>query len=348
MSAARTHVSNDQLELLSRLVAACGPSGQEEPVRQIVEPAAAPFARSVKTDALGNLLVHCGNPDGKRVLVAAHMDEIGIIVTHIDDQGFLRFAPLGGMSPQVLLGQRMQFANGTVGVVGIEHDENMKEPKLERMFVDIGAQSAAEAQEAVQLGDAATFAGGLSVAGDQLVGKALDDRLGCWVALQALQRLHAEAASLHHHVTFAFTVQEEVGLRGAGPAAYAMEPAVGLAIDVTPTGDTPKSRHLPVALGKGVAIKVIDRSLICHPGLRRLLIDTAVQNNIAHQHEVLPYGGTDAGPIHLSRGGVPSGVLSLPIRNLHTPGERARLSDAMAAVDLLVAVLKTPLAFAAA
>src|SRR5690606_33596524 len=166
------------------------------------------------------------------------------------------------------------------------------------------------------------------------------DRIGCAVLVQVLRELAQQPSP--HQVYAVFTVQEEVGLRGAGPAAYGLEPDLALAVDVTATGDTPKAPTMDVALGKGVAIKVQDRSLIAHWGVKQLLVDTAETHGIPYQLEVLPFGGTDAGAIHLTRAGVPSGVVSVPTRYVHTPAEMVDMRDVDAAVSLLLAVLRTP------
>ena len=325
---------------IARLSEMVGPSGHEEAVRQEIRRQVAPFVDQVVEDPMGNLYAvrrPRGAGSGLKVMLAAHMDEVGIIVTHVDDEGFVRFAPVGGLSASVLVGQQVAFANGTVGVIGVEPLDDPKDLKVERLFVDIGATSRQDALQRVQIGDMAVYRRGASVVGRRMVGKALDDRVGCAVVVEALARL---GDSSPHEVYGVFTVQEEVGARGARPAAYRVAPDVGIAVDVTASADTPKARPLPMALGKGAAIKVKDSSVISHPGLRRLLVQRARQRGIPFQMEVLDRGGTDAGPIHTSREGVPSAVVSIPTRYLHTPGEVIDLDDARAAVDLLVAVLQ--------
>lgn len=318
-----------------------GPSGHEEPVRQSIEAQVRELADEVWVDALGNLFAHRRprGPGGVRVMVAAHMDEIGVMVTHVDENGFLRFAPVGGVSPHVLLGQRLVFPNGAVGVVGSEPVEDIRDLKHDKLFLDIGAASAQEARDRVQVGDMAAYARSVQTLGRRLVGKALDDRVGCAVVLEALDRLGESP----HDIYAVFTVQEEVGTRGARPAAFRVAPEVALAVDVTASADTPKARPLPMALGKGAAIKVKDGSVITHTGLRRLLVERAKSHGIPYQMEVLDFGGTDAGPIHTSRDGVPSAVISVPTRYLHTPAEVVDMADVEAAVQLLVHVLREPI-----
>ncbi|HEY8497744.1 MAG TPA: M42 family metallopeptidase [Limnochordales bacterium] len=327
-------------ERIARLSELSGPAGHEEAVREAIARQVAPLVDETFQDPLGNLYAvrrPRGAGSGVRVMLAAHMDEVGLIVTHVDDEGFLRFAPVGSLSPAVLLGQQVVFADGTVGVIGSEPLEDARDLKVERLFIDIGARGRDEAAARVRVGDMAVYRRAPVVAGRRLVGKALDDRVGCAVVVQALAEL---GPSSPHEVWAVFTVQEEVGARGARPAAYRVAPDVGIAVDVTASADTPKARPLPMALGKGAAIKVKDGSVISHPALRRLLVERARQRGVPFQMEVLDRGGTDAGPIHTSREGVPSAVISIPTRYLHTPAEVIDLDDAQAAADLLVAVLQ--------
>ncbi|MBO8140569.1 MAG: M42 family metallopeptidase [Firmicutes bacterium] len=330
--------------LIAELAPAFGPSGEEGPIRELIAARVRPLVDEVRTDALGNLIaVKRGGASGaRRVMVSAHMDEIGVIVTHIDDDGFLRFAPVGAMRAPVLLGQRVMFDDGTVGTVGSEKLDDPKDLKLDRLFIDIGAASRKEAAERVRIGSMAVYAQDVRAAGRCLTGKALDDRSGCAALIEVMHQLQAEPSP--HDVYFVFSVQEEVGLRGARTAAYAIEPDVAFAVDVTATGDIPKGERLAVKVGGGAAIKIKDRSLITHPRLRRLLIDTAEACGIPYQLEVLPYGGTDAGAVHLTRAGVPSGVISIPTRYLHTPGEMLDPHDVAAAAALLAEALRNPLA----
>jgi len=333
------------LEQLVRAFAqAFGPSGHEDPIRALIRRYVEPLADQVSVDALGNLIAFVrgrGGPGARRVMLAAHMDEIGLMVTHIDDKGFLRFAPIGGHGPATLVGQRVVFADGTAGVIGVEKLDDVKDLKLDRLFIDIGAEDRAAAEGRVQVGSAAVFAREVTAAGSRLTGKALDDRSGCAVLVEVMRHLRAE--SVPHDVYCVFSVQEEVGLRGARTAAYAIAPDLALAVDVTASGDTPKGETLNMQLGKGTAIKVKDNSLIAHPWVRQLLVDAARAHGIPYQMEVLPYGGTDAGAIHLTRSGVPAGALSIPTRYLHTPAEMLDLRDVAATVDLLVTVLRQPL-----
>ncbi|HEY8394305.1 MAG TPA: M42 family metallopeptidase [Thermaerobacter sp.] len=335
------------LERLRRLTETYGPSGREDAVRALIEEEIRPFADEVRVDALGNLIARRA-PRGaagaagasRRVLVAAHMDEIGLIATHIDDNGFIRFDPVGGQDAKVLVGQRVRFENGVIGIIGHEKLEDAKDLKLAKLFIDIGARSGAEARERVRVGDMAVFHRPLERAGDRLIAKAMDDRSGCAVVIEAMSRLESSP----HEIFFVFTVQEEVGLRGARTAAYGVEPDVAVAVDITLAGDTPEPAHrVDVKLGKGPAIKIKDLSVISHPLVRDWMTRAAEGHGIPYQYEVLPIGGNDAGAMQVARAGVPSGTLSIPCRYAHTPVEMVDAGDLENAVRLLVAMLEGPI-----
>jgi len=321
--------------MLGQLTQLFGPSGSEELVAQFIATQVRPYCDELKTDTLGNLIV-LRHGTGKRIMVAAHMDEIGLMITHIDKEGFLRFAPLGGVRIPNLEGQRVKFANGRIGTIGVEKLDKPTDFKLERLYLDIGVSSREEAEQLVHIGETAVFVGDFIESGSRLISKAFDDRIGCFVAIEALKRTKST-----HELAFVFTVQEEIGTRGAKTAAYALEPDLAIAVDVTATGDTPKAHPMSVNLGSGVGIKVLDRSMITSPQIKRWMADVATDKNIPFQWEVLEYGGTDSGAIHLSRGGVPSGVLSIPTRYVHSPAEMMDKRDVEAAVDLLVALLES-------
>jgi len=273
-------------------------------------------------------------------LVAAHMDEIGLMVTYIEENGFLRFTNLGGIPPGILWGLRVVFADGLVGVIGQEKIEGTRKPDLKQHYIDIGAADREEAQARVKIGDSAVYFAPVYQAGKRLSAKSLDNRIGCVVLLETLKRLGG--LTLPVEVYFAFTVQEEVGLRGARTAAYRLKPDYGLAVDVTRVGDTPEPDFKTgVALGKGPAIKIMDSAVICHPGVTRLMQDVAEKKGIPFQPEVLERGGTDAGAIHLTREGVPSGALSIPCRYIHTPAEMVDLDDVENSIALLTELLKS-------
>lgn len=327
-------------EIIRTLTEAYGPSGDEGQVRALIENMVREVVTEMRTDPLGNLIaLKKGAGGGKRVMIAGHMDEIGLIVTHIDKKGFLRVGRVGGVFAPTLMGGRVRFANGTVGVIGSEKWLRSNDaPKWEEVFIDVGATSPDDAP--VRVGDVACFSRPYEEMGDRLIAKAMDDRAGCAVLVHALRDLGESP----HDVYAVFTTQEEVGTRGALVSAFGIEPEVALAIDVTDTGDVPEAPPMAVDLGAGPAVKVMDRGFLSHPGVKQWMIDGAERLGIPYQREVLQLGSTDARAIQMSRAGVPTGALSLPARYIHSPSEMVDLRDLQGASNLLVGLLKEPIA----
>lgn len=323
-------------ELIKKLTEAYGPSGREEEIKNIIREMVEPLADEITEDSLGNLIVRKKGP-GKKIMVAAHMDELGLMVTFVDDNGFLRFSNVGGISPYILLGERVIFPNGTVGTIGCEKLDNIKDLKFSKLYIDIGASGRKQAEEKVKIGDTAVYLRSFNDLGERIISKALDDRVGCAVLVQTLKEMDAPSNDIY----FVFTVQEEVGVRGARTSAYRVNPDYGLAVDVTRTGDTPESETMAVSLGKGPAVKVKDTLIICHPKVKKIMVDAAEKNNIPYQLEVLERGGTDSGAIQLTREGVPSGVMSIPCRYVHTPSEMVDFNDILNGVRLMKKILNS-------
>ncbi|MCX7921793.1 MAG: M42 family metallopeptidase [Clostridia bacterium] len=322
-------------DLVKKLTGAFGVSGNEEEIRDVIAAEIRPKVDEIKVDALGNLIA-VKKGTGKKIMLAAHMDEIGIMATYIDDKGFIRFSNIGGISQYYALGQRVRFKNGTIGSVFYEEKlDDMKNLKLSKMYLDIGAKSKDEAEKKVKIGDTACFVGEALMQGDMLVSKALDDRSGCAVLVKVIQNMPLT----ENEVYFVFTVQEELGLRGAKTAAYQIKPDIAIAVDVTLTGDTPESNVMEVKCGFGPAIKIKDNSVISHPEVKRLLENSAKELNIPYQFEILEKGGTDAGAIHITAGGVPSGAISIPCRYVHSPVEMVNINDLENSVNLLMKVI---------
>ena len=290
--------------LLEELTKVFGPSGNEDRIRAKIIDEIRPYADSITVDKLGNLIATKIGP-GEKLMLAAHMDEIGVIITNADEKGFLRFSNVGGVSPFTLIGQRVFFANGTTGVFGMEKIDDIKDLKLNKMFIDIGAKSKEKALEKINIGEMGVYNRQFSDAGDHIISNSLDDRAGCAVLIKVLKELKAP----NYNIFVVFTVQEEVGLRGAKTSAYGLEPDLAIAVDVTDTGDTPEASEMAVELGKGPAIKIKDSSVICHPKVKKALIDAAARRNIPFQLEVLEKGGTDTGAIHLTRSGTVRSVI---------------------------------------
>jgi putative aminopeptidase FrvX len=329
-------------DTLKKLVEAYGPSGYEDQTRDLIRDEIKALADEIRVDALGNMIARKGTKgdDGLKIVLSAHMDEIGVMVTHIDKKGFARFTNIGGLSPFTLIGGRVRFADGVIGVIDI--DEGMsawrgKMPDMQKMFIDTGATSPDDAP--IKVGDAAGFIRPMAEAGERVIAKSLDDRIGCVVLIETLRQLKTTP----HEIYFVFSVQEEVGLFGARTSAYGIDPDLGIAVDITATGDMPEATPMMVALGDGPAIKVMDAGMLAHPAVKNLMIERAEAAQIPYQLEVLRGGSTDAAAIQLTRSGVPSGCVSIPCRHVHTPSEMIDLNDAQNAIKLLVEILRQPI-----
>lgn len=333
-------------DLLRALLTTPGPSGSESRVAAVWREAASAFA-AVSTDAMGSSFARvAGKADGPTVAIMGHIDEIGIAVTHVEDSGLLSFAVIGGYNPEVLVAQRVLLLarDGVVpGVIARRRiaPEEMADRgpvKHDDLHVDIGAASAEEARQLVRVGDAGVLAGEpLELPNGRLVSRALDNRLGAYVALEAARRV-AEAGGAAGEVVAVASVQEEIGLFGARASAFGLEPDVAIAVDITPSSDVPGGdprRSGKVGLGDGPAI---DRGPTLNPALTALLLEVAEQEGIQVCFEVSTRAThTDADEIHLSRAGVPTALVSIPIRYAHSPVETAQLSDVEDAVRLVAA-----------
>ena len=325
-------------ELIRRLVETHSPSGAEDRIRDVIRAEVAALADEIRVDPLGSLVVRKrGGDGGKRIVLAAHMDEIGVMVTYIDKEGFVRFTRLGGVQSLTCTGARVIFADGTLGVIGIEgkREDKSKVPTLEQLYIDVSATSREDCP--VQIGDAAVFVRPFTAQGSRLIAKAMDDRIGCAVMIETLRRLQ----DTPHDVYFVFSVQEETTLSGASTSVYGIEPDMAIAVDVTLTGDTPECRPMAVTLGQGPAVKVRDSGMIAHPKVRDLMVQRAKAAGIPHQLEVLQAGTTDAAAMQLVRAGVPAGCLSIPCRYVHSPSEMVDARDVENGVRLLLEVLQT-------
>jgi putative aminopeptidase FrvX len=337
----RTNEVNPFKALIKRLAETYGPAGSEEMIRNLIREEIKQYADELRVDALGNLIAKkrgSGTSPRRKVMLAAHMDEIGVIVTHVDQKGFCRFSALGPLHHLALLGQRVVFANGTIGVIGRERKRaKSKEIEFDRLFIDIGTQGESEAR--VTLGDAASLCGVFVDAGQRLVGKAFDDRIGCAILVETLRHLKKCA----NDVYFVFTVQEQLGSRGATTATFGIQPDLAFVVDVTDTGDTPEAVTMQVALGKGPAIKIKDQGILVSPAMRDILIGAAGQAKVPYQLEVMLHSSTDAEVMQVSREGNLVGALSVPLRYMHTPSEMVDFVDVQNAVLLLLTLLSKPL-----
>jgi endoglucanase len=332
------------IKLLKELTETFGPSGHEANVRAIVRREVETLADEIRVDALGNLIVRRKpskiSGETRKIMIAAHMDEIGLIVSHVDKNGFARFSPIGGVFRKYVLGGRVRFLNGVQGVIGYDRLDNINElPTLDKVYIDVGATSPKDCP--VRIGDVAAFDRPFTELGKRLVAKSMDDRAGVLVAIETLRALKGK--STPHDLYFVFTTQEEVGTRGAGPSAYGVDPDIGIAVDVTPTGDTPNAMKMEMSLGKGPCIKFQDAGSIADPRIVQWMVAAAEKNKIPYQREVLLVGGTDAKAIQSVRAGVPSGCISVPVRYVHSPSEMVDYEDMQNTVKLLTGVLRTPI-----
>ena len=317
----------DILKTFTHLQSVARPSGFESPCAQAIAELAGPYCDEVKIDTLGNVICHKKGP-GKRLMMAAHMDVIGLIITHIDKKGFLRFGGLGGFVPYRLIGARMKLENGMGGSVWCD-EKAMEEKKLEEislndLYLDIGAESEESARKLVQVGDVAMYEGEVQQLGQMVLSPYCDDLIACAALLSAMSQVEKSENDLY----FVFTVQEEVGLRGAATAAYAIDPDFGVCMDVTRTGDNPSEKaKMVVKLGAGPTIKIKDVSLLCNPQVIAHLREAAKEGDVPYQDEVLTAGGTDSAAIQKTRGGVLSGCISIPCRYIHSQNEMVSLKD---------------------
>jgi len=334
------------MDLLKRLSEAAGVPGYEAPVRAIVAEALDGHVDSMEVDALGNLIAH-KKGDGPVVVIAGHMDEIGFLVRHIDEKtGFLRIEPLGGFDPITLVAQRVlvHTENGDlVGCIGrkathiLTPEERKKPLELKDLAVDLGLPTDT-VKEKVSIGDMVTLRQDFIEYGDMVSGKALDDRLGVYIGIEALKRAKNPTCDIY----LVGTTQEEVGLRGAKVAGQTLNPDIGIALDVTIAADTPgvPPQHQVTQLGKGVAIKLKDSASISHPGMVKAMKKLAEENDISYQMEILPRGGTDAGGLQMANDGAAVITLSIPTRYVHSVIETAHKEDIEATINLLAAFLE--------
>jgi endoglucanase len=336
------------MELLKELCEAHGIPGREEAVRELVVREFKSIADEIQVDALGNVIaLKKGNGRGPKVMIAAHMDEIGFLVTHIDEKtGFLRIDPVGGFDPRVLMAQRVVVhADGGnfVGIIGstpvhiLSEEERKKPLEIKDLFIDLGL-SPSEVKKKVRVGDFVTLQQDSIKMGKLFSCKALDDRVGVYVMIEAVKKVKKTTADIYAVAT----TQEEVGVRGARVSSFNVAPDIGIALDVTVASDVPgANEHEHVTkLGGGTAIKVKDSMSISHPKLVKKMREIAEKKKIKYQMEILPRGGTDAAAMQMTREGVASVTISIPTRYLHSVVEAAHVDDIQASIDLLASFLE--------
>ncbi|WP_122090042.1 M42 family metallopeptidase [Halalkalicoccus subterraneus] len=336
-----------EYKLLTRLTEARGVPGYEDRVREIVREELTPHVDAIRTDAMGNVIGTIEGDSEYSVAVAGHMDEIGFMVTHVDDDGFLAVDPLGGFDPRVLKAQRVTVhtpEGDLPGVIGsppphtLDEEERERTPKTEDVRIDLGLDPAA-VEERVSPGDLVTMEQGTELVGEHVTGKAIDNRVSVFALIEAARRIENPQVTIH----FAATVQEEVGLRGARALGVDLDPDLAIALDTTVANDVAgfEEREYVTELGAGAAIKLKDSSVITSPKVHRRLAAVAEESGITHQFEVLPAGGTDTAGFQTPAGAKPVGAISIPTRYLHTVTESAHVEDVEAVIDLLVAFLES-------
>lgn len=323
----------DILKTLKDLNACHSPSGEEADIAELLKTLSWAYVDEMTTDTLGNLIAH-KKGTGPKIMFAAHMDSIGFIITHIDKAGFLRFGKIGGLSPENVLYTPIRFKNGIRGTVCLDQGVEPAKMTLDDLYIDIGAKSPEDAANYVKIGDTAVYDTPSNDAGNCCISPYMDNRISCIAQLMGMEKIQNSRNDLY----FVFTTQEEPGLRGAVPAAFSIDPDYAVVLDVTPADDQLGAKHYgSTKLGGGAAIKVMDTSVICHPQMVKRLSELAITNNIPYQTDVIRRGGTDAGPIHVSRAGVVTGGISIPCRYVHSPQEMADKTDVESCARLIAA-----------
>lgn len=319
---------------LQKLCACPSVSGREDRVRALLTERITPFADEVYTDNLGNLIARKkGAGEGPSVMLCAHMDEIGFFVTFIEESGMIRVATAGGISCVASAYGQVISERGVRGVLVPEGKVKPADLTADKLYIDIGVKSRKEAEKKISVGDFFVAEGGVRrLSGKRVCGRPLDDRVGCATLLAIAEELWQ--TSLAGDVFYVFSVQEEVGCRGARPATFALRPDYALCFDVTGTGDTPGAGTMACSLGGGAAVKIKDNSVICHEEVVTRLCALAKEKGIPYQRELLTYGGTDTSAMQMTGAGSRAGALSIPCRYIHSGVETCDLADAEACAAL--------------
>lgn len=318
------------IELIKKLMNASSVSGREEKIREVIINEIKPYADTVETDNMGNVIARKKGKN-KKIMLCAHMDEIGFFVTCIDKNGFIRVSSVGGILPSSVAYSEVVSENGVYGVLSPEKDDSLK---VENMFIDIGAKTKKQAESKVKIGDFFVVKPSLrKLMNKRYVGRPFDDRIGCAILIEAMKKVKSE-----NDLYFVFSTQEEVGARGAKPAAYAIGADIGIAFDVTRESTKPGSPSMEVEMGKGCAIKIKDSGVIASPTLVKEIREIAVNHKIKYQDEILLSGGTDASPMQVAGRGCRVSAISIPSAYIHTGCEMIDMGDVEEAIKLTVAV----------
>ncbi len=328
-------------DMLQDILMCYGPSGRERRVGELIRSYVAPYADETYFDAMDNLIAVKRGTSGKRVMLSAHMDQIGFIALGADESGFIRVSNVGGINAAISIARRVIFGNGVVGITAKKGyfdlpatGRTSREWNIHDLVIDVGASTREEAEALVPIGEIAVYLTQFTTLGGRFSCGALDNRLSCAIVAEAFIN-----AKSNHDVYAVFTVQEEVGLRGAGVAAYAINPDLAINLDVTLTGDTPHAFPMAVKLGGGPTVKIKDSSVLCQPVVIAFMESVAKEAGIPYQREVLHAGGTDTASIQKTAGGYLAGCISVPTRYVHTPVETADMEDSLNAVKLVLACI---------
>ncbi len=324
------------INTLKSLIHTFGPSSKEDAVKKVIRQEIKKVNNvEIFEDKYGNLVAHIkGN--GPKLMIAAHTDQIGVMVTNIDKNGFIRMGEVGGLRKSFLVGQKLVFEKGIEGFVYYEDKESsweFKDLKIEKLYVDVGAKNKKEAEKMLSIGTQGVYKPSFYTVNDRIIAPALDDRIGCFIGIEVLNSVNPK--KLNYDLYIVFTVQEEIGVKGAKVSSYEITPDYGIAIDVTDSGDMPETTPVALNLGAGAAIKVMDRGMIASKSVKEKLINTAEKNKIDYQLEVITAGTTDAYAIQITKSGVETGAISIPTRYIHTPGETIDINDVKSAIKLL-------------
>ncbi|MBR4852699.1 MAG: M20/M25/M40 family metallo-hydrolase, partial [Clostridia bacterium] len=310
---------------IKKYISAFSVSGNESPLAKIICDDIAPYCDSVEIDPIGNVIAFKKGADStKRLMIASHMDEIGFMVTYIEESGLIRVTNVGGINAVASSYGTVVFANGVKGIIVLDMGAKKEDISVKSMVVDIGAKNKAQAEKKVKIGDVCALEQRITrLMNSRIAAKAFDDRLACAITFEAAKLIEEPAYDTY----YVFTVQEEVGCRGSKPAAFGIAPTYGIALDVTHTGDMVGGPKMTVKLGEGAAIKIKDSSVICSRKMIDRLTELAEAEKIKYQYEVLLAGGTDTSAMQLAGAGSYACCISLPTRYTHTPVETIDIND---------------------
>jgi len=329
--------------LIAILSQASGPSGHEQPVLDIIKGEISSLVNDLVVDQMGNLIasINCPTSNSKRLMISAHTDEVGLIVSHVDDKGFARFNSLGPWNLQTAVGSRVKFLGGQVGIIGCDAD-HIEPAKLtaDRLFIDTGATSPQDCQ--LKIGDLAVFDTPFLETGRRFFGKALDDRIGVALLVELIQLMNKNKFYSPYDLFFIFSCQGQLGSRGAMVAAFGIEPDMFLSVDLTDSSETPKSAFSGIEIGKGPAIRIRDQAMLSNPNFVSWIQIIADKEKIPHQFEILTKGEKRLDRVQTVRSGVVSAALSIPARYLHSSTEMADYGDIENALQLLTALIVEP------